>query len=222
MWQNFSGRVYLLCIPCFNCLCSVLTMSLVHKKKLISQFLKYKMADRSEMARNAIQSEFWTSKMTASSHFDKKIQTKMKLRIDLKWPEMRVIWTMFEPTADWLQLGINVYTYRQLCWERGNIHCVRPLGRMHTILVYLWCQIAIPNIRYSKGPLLWRSIIFNVHYSEVRYADCVLSLFHRFTIQKVASLNVHYFEPQTNPKYHIHFGKRHTDETPVIFLVVIL
>ena len=35
MWQNFSGRVYLLCIPCFNCLCSVLTMSLVHNKNLI-------------------------------------------------------------------------------------------------------------------------------------------------------------------------------------------
>ena len=35
------------------------------------------------------------------------------------------------------KLGINIYiyTYRQLCWERGNIHCVRPLGRMHTILV---------------------------------------------------------------------------------------
>ena len=28
-----------------------------------------------------------------------------------------------------------LYTYRQLCWERGNIHCVRHIGRMHTILV---------------------------------------------------------------------------------------
>ena len=62
---------------------------------LISQFLKSKMADRSEMARNAIQSEFRTSKMTESSHFVK----KKKLRIDLKLPEMRVILTMFEPTA---------------------------------------------------------------------------------------------------------------------------
>ena len=48
--------------------------------------------------------------------------------------------TMFEPTAGRLQLDINsllvnIYIYRQLCWERGNIHCVRPLGRMHTILV---------------------------------------------------------------------------------------
>ena len=54
----------------------------------------------------------------------------------------RVILTMFEPTAGRLQLDINsllvniyIYIYRQLCWERGNIHCVRPLGRMHTILV---------------------------------------------------------------------------------------
>ena len=39
------------------------------------------------------------------------------------------------------KLGINnIYTYRQLCWERGNIHCVRPLGRMHTILVIYYVQ----------------------------------------------------------------------------------
>ena len=72
MWQNFSG------------------MSLVHKKNLISHFLKSKMADRSDMARNVIQSEFRTSKMTESSHFVKKFPKKIKLRIDLKWPEMRV------------------------------------------------------------------------------------------------------------------------------------
>ena len=67
----------LLCIPCFNCLCSFLTMSLVHKKNIISQFLKSKMADQSEMARNAIQSEFRTSKMTESSHFVKNFRSEM-------------------------------------------------------------------------------------------------------------------------------------------------
>ena len=41
--------------------------------------------------------------------FCQKFPKKIKLRIDLKWPEMRVIWTMFEPTAGWLQLGINIY-----------------------------------------------------------------------------------------------------------------
>ena len=46
------------------------------------------MADRSEIARNAIESEFRTSKMADVSHFVKKFQTKIKLRIDLKWPEM--------------------------------------------------------------------------------------------------------------------------------------
>ena len=39
---------------------------------------------------------------------------------------------MFEPTAGPLQIDINSlfgrYIYRQLCWERWNIHCVRPLG----------------------------------------------------------------------------------------------
>ena len=78
----------------------------------------------SEMARNAIECEFWTSKMADGSHFVKnfrkkkscvsiwngqkcdrkwisdiqngrrqpfcqKVQKKIKLRIDLKWPEMR-------------------------------------------------------------------------------------------------------------------------------------
>ena len=52
-----------------------------------SEFSKSKMANRSEMARNTIESEFRTSKMTDGSHFVKKIQKKLKLRIDLKWPE---------------------------------------------------------------------------------------------------------------------------------------
>ena len=56
---------------------------------------------------------------------------------------------MLEPTGGRLQLDINsllvniyIYTYRQLCWERGNTHCVRPLGRMHTILV-IYCGLQI-------------------------------------------------------------------------------
>ena len=47
---------------------------------------KNKVAYRSEMARNSINSEFRTSKMAEGSH----CQTfKKKLHIDLKWPEMR-------------------------------------------------------------------------------------------------------------------------------------
>ena len=45
---------------------------------------------------------------------------------------------MFELTAGRLQLDIftfGQYMYRQVCWERVNIHRVRPLGLMHTILV---------------------------------------------------------------------------------------
>ena len=37
------------------------------------------------MARNAIKSEFRTSKMGAGVHF---VNLKKKFRIDLKWPEM--------------------------------------------------------------------------------------------------------------------------------------
>ena len=46
---------------------------------------KIKVVYRSEMARNAIESEIRTSKMVAI--LSKKL--KKKLRIDLKWPEMR-------------------------------------------------------------------------------------------------------------------------------------
>ena len=46
------------------------------------------------MARNATESDFRTSKMAAGSHFVTKftkinIKKKFKLRIDVKWPEMR-------------------------------------------------------------------------------------------------------------------------------------
>ena len=37
-----------------------------------------------------IESEFRTSKMTDGSHFVKNFQKKLKLRIDLKWPKMRL------------------------------------------------------------------------------------------------------------------------------------
>ena len=40
------------------------------------------------MARNAIESDFRSSKMGASGHFVKKLQKK-NVRIDLKWREMR-------------------------------------------------------------------------------------------------------------------------------------
>ena len=48
---------------------------------------KIKILYWSKMARNAIESEFRTSKMADSSHFVKKISKKLKLSIDLKWPE---------------------------------------------------------------------------------------------------------------------------------------
>ena len=40
------------------------------------------------MVRNAIEHEFGTSKMADGSHFVKKNPNKIKLHIDLKWPEM--------------------------------------------------------------------------------------------------------------------------------------
>ena len=44
----------------------------------------------SEIVTNVIKSDFRSSKMAASGHFVKKNQKKEKLRIDLKWREMRL------------------------------------------------------------------------------------------------------------------------------------
>ena len=49
-----------------------------------SEFQTSKMADRSEMARNAIKSDFRTSKMSAGGHFVKKIK-KNGQKCDRKW-----------------------------------------------------------------------------------------------------------------------------------------
>ena len=67
-----------------------------------SEFQTSKMADRSEMCRNAIKGDFRTSKMADGNHYVKvnfesefrayilsNISKKIKLYIDLKWPEMR-------------------------------------------------------------------------------------------------------------------------------------
>ena len=51
----------------------------------VNKFKKIKIEYWSEMARNAIESDFRSSKMAAGRHFVR----KKKLRIDLKWREMR-------------------------------------------------------------------------------------------------------------------------------------
>ena len=55
------------------------------------QFCKknMKFAYWSKMARNAIESDFRSFKMAAVIHFVNKFSKKLKLRIDMKWREMR-------------------------------------------------------------------------------------------------------------------------------------
>ena len=57
----------------------------------------------SEMARNATERDFRSSKMVVGGHFIKKIK-KEKLRIDLKWQEMRS--KMILGHRKWLPAGI--------------------------------------------------------------------------------------------------------------------
>ena len=116
------------------------------------------------MARNATESDFWIFKMAAGSHFvkknhkikivvliwnGKKCDTKLFLDIQNGYQRpfkkntftkkvVRVIWTMFEPTAGWLQLDINsllvnIYIHIQTAMLR-----TREYG-MHTILVDFVC-----------------------------------------------------------------------------------
>ena len=59
------------------------------RQPFCQNFQKIKVAYRCEMDRNEIESDFRTSKMAAGSYFVKNVQQKLKLHIDLKWPEMR-------------------------------------------------------------------------------------------------------------------------------------
>ena len=82
------------------------------------------------MARNVIECEFRTSKMGAGGHFVKS--------------DLNNVQTDCWPTTTWYTFTFGQYIYRQVCWERGNIHCVRPLGRnahnssFTTLLAYFW------------------------------------------------------------------------------------
>ena len=163
-----------LCIPCFNCLCSVLTMSLVHTKNLISQFLKSKMADRSEMARNAIQSEFRTSKMTESSHFVKNFQKNKKAAILSKIFKKNKVAYRSEMarnasdfnnvrtdcwlTTTWYQY---IYTYRQLCWERGNTLCSPFRANAHNSSFQRKRVSFLPKITIQH--VQWMLCLISVH-----------------------------------------------------------
>ena len=83
------------------------------------------MVDRSEMVRNTIESDFRTSKMSAADHFVQKNKIK-KIRIDLKWPEMRSKVNFGHPK--WAPAGISalpryvnhIYSSGKACEVGGN------------------------------------------------------------------------------------------------------
>ena len=78
------------------------------------------------MARNAIESEF--------CHPSAILKTKNIYKKSLA-NDLNNVRTDCWPNTTSYKLTIGQYIYRQICWERGNIHGVRPLGRMHTIIV---------------------------------------------------------------------------------------
>ena len=162
MWQNFSGRVYLLCIPCFNCLCSVLTMSLVHTKILLVNFWNPKWPIDLKWPEMRSKVNFGHPKWPKAailSKISKKKEVPYRSEMARNASDLNNVRTDCWLTTTWYQ---HIYTYSQLCWERGNIHCVRPLGRMHTILVSDCFLVAILTLCYElyclSSQRLWISV----------------------------------------------------------------
>ena len=70
-------------------------------------------------------SDFWTSKMATGGHFFKNIYKKSSTS------DLNNVRTDCWPTTTWYKFSFGQYIYRQVCWERGNIHCVRPIQNGH-------------------------------------------------------------------------------------------
>ena len=68
------------------------------------------------MARNAIESEFWTSKMADGSHYVK-ISKKKKLHIYLKCPEMRSKVNFGHPK--WAPAAIFAHVHNCRCFSKN-------------------------------------------------------------------------------------------------------
>ena len=105
-WPEMQSKVIFFGHPKWPPKKKILYRSEMARIAIESEFQTSKMADRSEMARNAIKSDFRTSKIPylskmARNAFESEFRTsKMadgslfakkynKIRIDLKWPEMR-------------------------------------------------------------------------------------------------------------------------------------
>ena len=142
-----------------------------------------KVAYWSEMARNAIKSDFQSSKMV----IQKKIKNK-KLRIDLKWREMRskvifghpfceknqscvLIWNGEKCDRKWFQNGGGGASQWPACKPFGYIHSICPWANT-PILVILWNH-ALYEIDYNIKNV--ETLIHNVH-----YIGCTLTFFSLF------------------------------------------
>ena len=129
----------------------------------VTKFTKIKLWYWSEMVR----SDFWTSKMATGGHFKKKTFTKKSCASDLN-----NVRTDCWPTTTWYKFIFGQYIYRQVCWERGNIHCDRPLGWMHTILVVPCACLA-------------RFILNNVHKGSLNIISFPLYRLYRSSVPHV-------------------------------------
>ena len=65
------------------------------------------------MARNAIESDFRSSKMAVGGHFVINFQKKIKLRIDLKWREMRLKVIFGHPKPKMAAIGHFVKNFQK-------------------------------------------------------------------------------------------------------------
>ena len=114
----------------------------------VNKIHKIKLWYRSEMVWNAIKSDFWTYKMAAGGHLKKNIYKKSCAS------DLNNVRTDCWPTRTWYKFTFGQYIYRQVCWEPGNIHCVRPCGRIHTFLLCLGLK------EYEAGHLFSSAHVF--------------------------------------------------------------
>ena len=111
------------------------------------------MADRSEMARNVIQSEFRTSKMTESSHFVKNFQKKIKkvaYRSEMarNASDLNNVRTDCWLTTTWYQY-IYIYIQTAMLGTREYTLCSPFRANAHNSSCHCHCTTGMMCVQYG-------------------------------------------------------------------------
>ena len=79
-----------------------------------------------------VRSDFWTSKMATGGHLKKK-------HLQKRWAsDLNNVQTDCWPNTTWYKFTFSQYIYRQVCWERGNIHCAHHSSLDCSCNIYIY------------------------------------------------------------------------------------